>query len=223
MLAIMALFAIQAFGQEYDYLSILRSFYPIPENTLTAGKEEKESFKKKLEVINSLLWDLEDIQKEEERRRESEPFPFDLNNMNKYDAAKEKWDRLFDQVLDVTMAHAQIEVDIVNEWRAYVSTQLAGDGEDKHSIYKQLNKKYKDNLHELMHDCIEMAPIIKELDNLNVDGYKISPNTAGLFVLREVYKSMEGIYFYNLNTEKDPIEGLMEIKQLFKDISGNVN
>jgi hypothetical protein len=215
-LIITLFFALQANSQDYDYLYMLNSFPPIPYNTLTGSKEEKESFMNKLEVISSLLWDLEDAQKEAKRKSESEPFPFNLNNMDRLEKAKEEWDILFQQVLDVIMAHSQIEFDLLDQWRAYASLHMAGEGKDRFSLYKQLDKKNRENLQALIQECKEMTPIVEKLDSSTVDGYKLSNNDAGLLVLREVYNSLKTVYRYNLDPEeKDPLDGLLEMRQMF--------
>lgn len=215
-LIITLFFALQANSQDYDYLHILNSFPPIPDNTLTGSKEEKEIFMNKLEVISSLLWDLGDAQKEAKRKSESEPFPFNLNNMDRLEKAKEEWDSLFQKVLNIIMDHTQIKLDILNQWRAYAALHMAGEGKDKLSLYKQLDKKNRENLQALIQECKEMAPLIKKLDNYTVDGYKLSNNDAGLFVLREVYNSLETVYRYNLEPEeKDDLDGLLEMRQMF--------
>lgn len=215
-LMITLFFASHAVSQDYDYLSLLNNFPPIPDNTLTGSKEEKESFMNKLEVINSLLWDLEEAQKEAKRKSESEPFPFNLNNKDRFEKAKEEWDSLFQKVLNVIMDHSRIELEILDQWRAYAATQITGEGKDKLSIYKQLDKKNRENLQALIRECIEMTPIVEKLDNYIVDGYKLSNNDAGLFVLRELYNSFETVYRYNLDPEeKDPLDGLLEMQQMF--------
>jgi len=209
-------FASHAVSQNYDYLTLLNNFPPIPDNTLTGSKEEKESFMNKLEVINSLLWDLEDAQKEAKRKSESEPFPFNLNNMDRLEKAKEEWDSLFQKVLNVIMDHTQIKFDILNQWRAYAALHMAGEGKDRFSLYKQLDKKNRENLQALIQECKEMTPIVEKLDSSTVDGYKLSNNDAGLLVLREVYNSLKTVYRYNLDPEeKDPLDGLLEMRQMF--------
>ena len=57
------LISMQVYGQKYDYLEILRSYPPLPDNTLTASKAEKERWLEKLKPINELLWELEREQK----------------------------------------------------------------------------------------------------------------------------------------------------------------
>lgn len=215
-LMITLFFASHAVSQNYDYLTLLNNFPPIPDNTLTGSKEEKESFMNKLEVINSLLWDLEDAQKEAKRKSESEPFPFNLNNMDRLEKAKEEWDSLFQKVLNVIMDHTQIKFDILNQWRAYAALHMAGEGKDRFSLYKQLDKKNRENLQALIQECKEMTPIVEKLDSSTVDGYKLSNNDAGLLVLREVYNSLKTVYRYNLDPEeKDPLDGLLEMRQMF--------
>ncbi|MDD4777618.1 MAG: hypothetical protein PHV53_04925 [Fermentimonas sp.] len=215
-LMIMLFFASQAISQDYDYLSLLNSFPPVPDNSLTGSKEEKESFINKLEVINSLLWDLEEAQKEAKRKSESEPFPFNLNNKDRFEKAKEEWDSLFQKVLNVIMDHSQIELDLLDQWRSYAALQMAGEGKDKLSLHKQLDKNNIENLQALIQECKEMTPIVEKLDNYTVDGYKLSNNDAGLYILREVYNSFETVYRYNLGPkEQDPLNSLLEMRQMF--------
>ncbi|NLY23987.1 MAG: hypothetical protein GX042_03095, partial [Bacteroidales bacterium] len=68
---------------DYNYLRILRSFPSIPENTLTASPTEIERYKEKLEIINELLYDCEEAEKEKQRIRDNKPVPFDLEKLNK--------------------------------------------------------------------------------------------------------------------------------------------
>lgn len=214
-LAVLFIFT-QANSQDYDYLRILNSFPPIPENTLTASEKEKESFNNKLQVINTLLWDLADAQKEEKRESESKPSPFNINDLGNLEKAKKEWDSLFQKVLDVTTSHSQIELDLLNQWRSYAASHMAGEGKDKLSLYRQLNSKNRENLQSLIQECKEITPLINKLDNFTFNGYKISHNDAGLYVLREVYKSFESVYRYNLVPgEKDPLDGLLEMQQMF--------
>ena len=70
---------------DYNYLRILRSFPSIPENTLTASQTEIERYKEKLEIINELLYDCEEAEKEKQRIRDNKPVPFDLEKLNKFD------------------------------------------------------------------------------------------------------------------------------------------
>ncbi len=65
------LISMQVYGQKYDYLEILRSYPPLPDNTLTASKEGEERWLEKLKPINELLRELEREQKKEQKRREN--------------------------------------------------------------------------------------------------------------------------------------------------------
>src|SRR5690554_678756 len=101
------LISMQVYGQKYDYLEILRSFPPLPDNTLTASEEEKERWKEKLSPINELLWDLEREQYEEQKRGENEPL----------DATLEEWERLYMELTDITMPIQTEWMEIVDQWR----------------------------------------------------------------------------------------------------------
>ena len=109
---------------DYNYLRILRSFPSIPENTLTASQTEIERYKEKLEIINELLYDCEEAEKEKQRIRDNKPVPFDLEILNKIDAAQKEWEKIYDQYTSITMPLTETEMDILGQWREGIDSMM---------------------------------------------------------------------------------------------------
>lgn len=242
-LIIAVFFASHASSQGYNYLRILQSFPSIPENTLTASKEEKESFKDKLEVINSLLYDLEDAQKEEIRKSENEPLSFDLNDKQKFDAmvaAQEEYEELLEACLNETMTYLMIDVEISAQHREILDSvfllneplfaQLQNTGNEdqiRKQIYinrlnanRPLVAKHRSNIINLKNKCESLAPAVNKLDNFSIDGQNIIPSKAGLNILRQLYNVIEFTYSYNVGTENDlsPYDMGLEMKNLLEKL-----
>ena len=238
-LTLMVLYVAKANSQSYDYLRILRSFPPLPENTLTASKKEVESFKEKLSVINSMLWDLEDAQKEEIRIAESKPYPFGPNDFDKIDAAQKEIDLLLDQIAKVMEPHIEKSVELSSRYREIedslfilnqsLFTKLESSN-NKDQIYKELHKNrmnsYKksdlenrENIQFLISECEKLDPVINKLDYFTIDGHRVSYNKTGLQILQQIYKSMEGVFYFNAGNgeEMDPYDSLQIMQQMFKD------
>ena len=224
LLIILVLFVTQANSQTYDFLRILKSFPPIPDNTLTASKKEVEDFKEKLSVINSLLWELERAEKDEEQKRESESYPFGASDFDKIDAAQEEVDLLLNQVYSVMEPYIDKEVEIITRFR-YINdslfmlhSPLIAKTENLNNtdlIYKQLYSnrlnayrpldiENRANMHFLISGYEKLAPVIYKLDNISIDGHKFSPKKPGLQLLREIYKSMESTFRYSVGNGEEP-------------------
>ena len=237
-LTLMVLYVAKANSQSYDYLRILRSFPPLPENTLTASKKEVESFKEKLSVINSMLWDLEDAQKEEIRIAESKPYPFGPNDFDKIDAAQKEIDLLLDQIAKVMEPHIEKSVELSSRYREIEDSLLIlnqslitklESSNNKDQIYKQLHKNrmnsYKkldlenrENIQFLIRECEKLDPVINKLDYFTIDGHRVSYNKAGLQILQQIHKSLEWVFHFNagIGEEMDPYDSLQMMQQMFK-------
>ena len=145
----LSLLAAQANSQSYDYPRILKSFPPLPENTLTASEKEVEIFKDKLSVINTLLWDLEDEQNEEIQKAESEPYPFGIDDLDKVDAAQKEIDLLLDQIKKVMEPYIEKRIELNSRYIEIADSVLIlnqpiiaklESSTNKDQIYKKLHK-----------------------------------------------------------------------------------
>ena len=234
----LSLLAAQANSQSYNYLRILKSFPPLPENTLTASEKEVEIFKDKLSVINTLLWDLEDEQNEEIQKAESEPYPFGIDDLDKVDAAQKEIDLLLDQIKKVMEPYIEKRIELNSRYIEIADSVLIlnqpiiaklESSTNKDQIYKQLHKNrmnsYKqldaenrENIKFLIYECEKLAPIINELDYYSIDGHRVSYNKTGLSILQDIYKSMEWAFHFNAgNGEKmDPYDSALMMQQMFK-------
>ena len=216
---------------DYNYLRILRSFPSIPENTLTASPTEIERYKEKLEIINELLYDCERAEKEKQRIRDNMPVPFDLEKLNKFDAAQKEWEKIYDQYIAITMPLSETELDILGQWREGTDSLMklneplnneledlrskpavAGHQQRKKQLeqqiyhnrlkfYKELDERNRKNLQKMLQEYEKLAPIVDKLDNYIVDGYRISSGSVGLTALRDLYQSMLRAYSYNAEAE----------------------
>lgn len=214
------LISMQVYGQKYDYLEILRSYPPLPDNTLTASKAEKERWLEKLKPINELLWELEREQKKEQKRRENQPIPFELENMDKLDDAHEEWEKLYQQLADITMPIQMEEMEILNQNRQDQERLLEMSGsvyENRLKVQKGLDERNRKNLQEMRVAFEEVVPLVEKLDNFTCDGYPISSGTVGLSLLRDMYTSMTRAYSYNAGTgeEMDTIDAIRELNRMF--------
>ena len=216
---------------DYNYLRILRSFPSIPENTLTASPTEIERYKEKLEIINELLYDCEEAEKEKQRIRDNKPVPFDLEKLNKMDAAQKEWEKIYDQYIAITMPLSETELDILGQWREGTDSLMklneplnnelkdlrskpavAGHQQRKKQLeqqiyhnrlkfYKELDERNRKNLQKMLQEYEKLAPIVDKLDNYIVDDYRISSGSVGLTALRDLYKSMARAYSYHVEAE----------------------
>lgn len=216
---------------DYNYLRILRSFPSIPDNTLTASPIEIERYKEKLEIINELLYDCERAEKEKQRIRDNMPVPFDLEKLNKFDAAQKEWEKIYDQYIAITMPLSETEMDILGQWREGTDSLMklneplnyeledlrskpavAGHQQRKKQLeqqiyhnrlkfYKELDERNRKNLQKMLQEYEKLAPIVDKLDNYIVDGYRISSGSVGLTALRDLYQSMLRAYSYNAEAE----------------------
>ena len=214
-----------------NYLRILRSFPSIPENTLTASQTEIERYKEKLEIINELLYDCEEAEKEKQRIRDNKPVPFDLEKLNKFDAAQKEWEKIYDQYGAITMPLSETEMDILHQMQEGTDSLMklneplnyeledlrskpavAGHQQRKKQLeqqiyhnrlkfYKELDERNRKNLQKMLQEYEKLAPIVDKLDNYIVDGYRISSGSVGLTALRDLYQSMLRAYSYNAEAE----------------------
>lgn len=216
---------------DYNYLRILRSFPSIPDNTLTASPIEIERYKEKLEIINELLYDCERAEKEKQRIRDNMPVPFDLEKLNKFDAAQKEWEKIYDQYIAITMPLSETEMDILHQMQEGTDSLMklneplnyeledlrskpavAGHQQRKKQLeqqiyhnrlkfYKELDERNRKNLQKMLQEYEKLAPIVDKLDNYIVDGYRISSGSVGLTALRDLYQSMLRAYSYNAEAE----------------------
>jgi len=216
---------------DYNYLRILRSFPSIPDNTLTASPIEIERYKEKLEIINELLYDCERAEKEKQRIRDNMPVPFDLEKLNKFDAAQKEWEKIYDQYIAITMPLSETELDILHQMQEGTDSLMklneplnyeledlrskpavAGHQQRKKQLeqqiyhnrlkfYKELDERNRKNLQKMLLEYEKLAPIVDKLDNYIVDGYRISSGSVGLTALRDLYQSMLRAYSYNAEAE----------------------
>ena len=216
---------------DYNYLRILRSFPSIPDNTLTASPIEIERYKEKLEIINELLYDCERAEKEKQRIRDNMPVPFDLEKLNKFDAAQKEWEKIYDQYIAITMPLSETEMDILGQWREGTDSLMklneplnneledlrskpavAGHQQRKKQLeqqiyhnrlkfHKEVDRKNRKNLQKMLQEYEKLALIVDKLDNYIVDGYRISSGSVGLTALRDLYQSMLRAYSYNAEAE----------------------
>ena len=216
---------------DYNYLRILRSFPSIPDNTLTASPIEIERYKEKLEIINELLYDCEEAEKEKQRIRDNKPVPFDLEKLNKMDAAQKEWEKIYDQYGAITMPLSETEMDILHQMQEGTDSLMklneplnyeledlrskpavAGHQQRKKQLeqqiyhnrlkfYKELDERNRKNLQKMLQEYEKLAPIVDKLDNYIVDGYRISSGSVGLTALRDLYQSMLRAYSYNAEAE----------------------
>ena len=216
---------------DYNYLRILRSFPSIPENTLTASPTEIERYKEKLEIINELLYDCERAEKEKQRIRDNMPVPFDLEKLNKFDAAQKEWEKIYDQYIAITMPLSETEMDILGQWREGTDSLMklneplnneledlrskpavAGHQQRKKQLeqqiyhnrlkfHKEVDERNRKNLQKMLLEYEKLAPIVDKLDNYIVDDYRISSGSVGLTALRDLYKSMARAYSYHVEAE----------------------
>ena len=216
---------------DYNYLRILRSFPSIPDNTLTASPIEIERYKEKLEIINELLYDCEEAEKEKQRIRDNKPVPFDLEKLNKFDAAQKEWEKIYDQYGAITMPLSETEMDILHQMQEGTDSLMkltaplnyeledlrskpavAGHQQRKKQLeqqiyhnrlkfYKELDERNRKNLQKMLQEYEKLAPIVDKLDNYIVDGYRISSGSVGLTALRDLYQSMLRAYSYNAEAE----------------------
>ena len=216
---------------DYNYLRILRSFPSIPENTLTASPTEIERYKEKLEIINELLYDCEEAEKEKQRIRDNKPVPFDLEKLNKMDAAQKEWEKIYDQYIAITMPLSETELDILGQWREGTDSLMklneplnneledlrskpavAGHQQRKKQLeqqiyhnrlkfHKEVDERNRKNLQKMLLEYEKLAPIVDKLDNYIVDDYRISSGSVGLTALRDLYQSMLRAYSYNAEAE----------------------
>lgn len=216
---------------DYNYLRILRSFPSIPDNTLTASPIEIERYKEKLEIINELLYDCERAEKEKQRIRDNMPVPFDLEKLNKFDAAQKEWEKIYDQYGAITMPLSETEMDILHQMQEGTDSLMklneplnyeledlrskpavAGHQQRKKQLeqqiyhnrlkfYKELDERNRKNLQKMLQEYEKLAPIVDKLDNYIVDGYRISSGSVGLTALRDLYQSMLRAYSYNAEAE----------------------
>ena len=154
----MVLIVAQANSQSYDYLRILKSFPPLPENTLTASEKEIENYTEKLSVINTLLGDLEDAQNEEIQKAESEPYPFGPNDLDKVDAAQKEIDLLLEQFSRVIEPYTEKDLELHSRDIIILDSVLTinqilieklESSNNKNQIYKQLYENRLNSYKEL--------------------------------------------------------------------------
>ena len=216
---------------DYNYLRILRSFPSIPENTLTASPTDIERYKEKLAIINEQLYDCEEAEKEKQRIRESKPVPFDLEKLNKIDAAQKEWEEIYDQYTAITMPLAETELEILGQWREGIDSLMklneplnaelvelrskpaaTGNQQRKKQLeqqidhnrlkfHKKVDERNRENLQKMLQEYEKLAPLVEKLDNYVVDGYRISSGSVGLTALRDLYKSMVRAYSYHVEAK----------------------
>ena len=216
---------------DYNYLRILRSFPSIPDNTLTASPIEIERYKEKLEIINELLYDCEEAEKEKQRIRDNKPVPFDLEKLNKFDAAQKEWEKIYDQYTAITMPLTETKINILGQWREGIDSMMklneplnyelaelrskpasTGNQQRKKQLeqqiyhnrlkfHKEVDRKNRKNLQKMLQEYEKLALIVDKLDNYIVDGYRISSGSVGLTALRDLYQSMLRAYSYNAEAE----------------------
>lgn len=216
---------------DYNYLRILRSFPSIPENTLTASPTDIERYKEKLAIINEQLYDCEEAEKEKQRIRDNKSVPFDLEKLNKIDAAQKEWEEIYDQYTAITMPLAENELDILHQWREGIDSliklneplnyelvelrsQPASTGNQQRKkqleqqiyhnrlkFHKEVDERNRKNLQKMLQEYEKLATIVEKLDNFMVDGYRIASGSVGLTALRDLYQSMLRTYSYNVEAE----------------------
>ena len=216
---------------DYNYLRILRSFPSIPDNTLTASPIEIERYKEKLEIINELLYDCEEAEKEKQRIRDNKPVPFDLEKLNKFDAAQKEWEKIYDQYGAITMPLSETEMDILHQMQEGTDSLMklneplnyeledlrskpavAGHQQRKKQLeqqiyhnrlkfHKEVDERNRKNLQKMLLEYEKLAPIVDKLDNYIVDDYRIASGSVGLTALRDLYKSMARAYSYHVEAE----------------------
>ena len=216
---------------DYNYLRILRSFPSIPDNTLTASPIEIERYKEKLEIINELLYDCEEAEKEKQRIRDNKPVPFDLEKLNKFDAAQKEWEKIYDQYGAITMPLSETEMDILHQMQEGTDSLMklneplnyeledlrskpavAGHQQRKKQLeqqiyhnrlkfHKKVDERNRENLQKMLQEYEKLAPLVEKLDNYVVDGYRISSGSVGLTALRDLYKSMVRAYSYHVEAK----------------------
>lgn len=159
------------------------------------------------------------------------PVPFDLEKLNKFDAAQKEWEKIYDQYGAITMPLSETEMDILHQMQEGTDSLMklneplnyeledlrskpavAGHQQRKKQLeqqiyhnrlkfYKELDERNRKNLQKMLQEYEKLAPIVDKLDNYIVDGYRISSGSVGLTALRDLYQSMLRAYSYNAEAE----------------------
>ena len=184
-----------------------------------------------LAIINEQLYDCEEAEKEKQRIRDNKSVPFDLEKLNKIDAAQKEWEEIYDQYTAITMPLAENELDILHQWREGIDSlmklneplnyelvelrsQPASTGNQQRKkqleqqiyhnrlkFHKEVDERNRKNLQKMLQEYEKLAPIVEKLDNFMVDGYRIASGSVGLTALRDLYQSMLRTYSYNVEAE----------------------
>lgn len=210
-------------SQDYDYLKLLNNFPPLPENTLNAGKAEKERFREKCGEIVSLLWELEE-------KMDNQPdSKLDMGDLDKIDQASKEWEEMYKPVLEIFTDYFSKKEVLNVRWleaeeqltgmNALVFEQLKPVLKNPHTaenkrlkeqllqklndnrvdVYKDLAKINDNNLRELLHELKKIAPIVEKLDNFSLGGVKLGKGGVGLSLLQNYSKVLDmDPYWFNV-------------------------
>lgn len=212
--------------QKYDYLGILNSMPPIPENTVTASKADKEAFKEKLSKSNEWLWDMERAMINQQDVNIANVSLKDIESLEKeFEALYKPIDNFLSQMLEKEEKlenKRYIDEDSLEKLNTPYYEQLKRlnkkpqNAENKQlkkellqkiytnklSINQNLAKINDEILHEWLSGLKRLAPAVAKLDNFSKR--LINSEDTGIILLRNYYKKLENrTYFFNVGSYEE--------------------
>lgn len=212
--------------QKYDFLGILNSMPPIPKNTITASKAEKEAFKERLSKSNESLWDMERAMINQKE------INIATVNLKEFEALEKEFEALskpIDNFLSQMLEKEEkleykryIDEDSLERLNAPYYEQLklfnkkSQNAENTHLKKELLQKIYTNKLSinqnlakindEILHEWLSglkgLAPDVAKLNNFSKK--LIHSEDMGIILLRNYYKKLENrTYFFNIGSYEE--------------------
>lgn len=220
----------QTYGQKFDYLTLLNSFPPVPDNVMGTNKE-KEIYQDKLMMMSAKV---DEYHSEFTNIEEKEITAADYDKLESilkeygsiYDRQinivlgnmMDKWDKIrnkgLEEIASLDLAnepyYKQIRI-IIKQPANAKNEQLKSNLQKKIyvtqlELYPRLHKNMSDYLKEMYEEFKRLAPDVRKLDNMSLNSIKMKTTGVGPMLLELYLKALKEAYYFNLGPFEESIK-----------------
>lgn len=224
---IVVIFTAHIYGQKNDYLTILKSLPPVPDNVL-ATEEEKEIYRDKISDIRTLLTDYQtqfenivereisqaDINTLETVLKEYETI-FDQHVNNVLANITDGWVKLFEKNQELTSALDKANEPYYEQLRVIISKPKSAENDklnrslrktiydSKLLLYPNLQREMSDFLKDSFDELTGVAQYVNKLDSMSLNVIKLPSAGVGPALIENYVRLLydfNGAYFYRLGS-----------------------
>ena len=227
---IAVLFTAQTYGQKYDFLTLLNSFPPVPDNVLASNKE-KELYQDKLMRV------IEQVSEYKSEFNNIEEKEITAADYDKLEPILKEYESIYDRKIGVVLERmtekwADLHIkgleeigslDLANEpyyqqIRAIIKKPVNAENEQlktnlqkniyktKLALYPKLHKNMSDFLKEMLEEFKMLAPDVKKLDDMSLNTIKMKTQGVGPTLLEFYLKALEDAFMSHLGPFEESIK-----------------